>query len=279
MEVALQPGVFIMIKFILFFISIIFCTALYSEEKQTITEKNKSAGLSFYKPSYFLIFPKPFKFQFSVKYRLIVPTNTSITDGTGVFAAYTQKSRWQVHGLKNDASYIESNYSPEIFYIYDLDKQHLLFKTLQLGLVHESNGLGKELRPLHRGWNRLYLAPTVGLPNEALSATLRTWIIFGKPDNPDISKFLGLGDLILSTKILKNYYQPNIELTIKKGTRGLVKNVSYQFDHTIGPLTIKYLGIMSPLNFYTQLYYGYGDMLEDYNRKTKRIRVGVRCDY
>jgi phospholipase A1 len=87
-------------------------------------EQNYSKSLSAiseYKYNYFLFYDEPTKFQVSLKCKLFVPTDAIET--SGLYFAFTQISLWDMWGWKRSSPFIESNYSPEMFYKLSFEKK------------------------------------------------------------------------------------------------------------------------------------------------------------
>ena len=174
-------------------------------------------------------------------------------------ASYTQLMYWQFYA---DSQYFrETNYEPEIFIKYLLQKN----TELQVGVNHQSNGRGGILE---RSWNRLFAELAVS--GQCWLAKLKVWNLIAKSSssdlhNPDIAKFLGYENLLLSWKIkdviLTAEFQ-NIESGLKRGFYML--SASY-------PIT-------NNLAIYGQFFDGYGQSLIEYNHKTKSFGIGIKLN-
>jgi phospholipase A1/A2 len=136
------------------------------------------------------------KFQLSFKADIGQQRNVNFL-GIKTFrfwGAYTQQSYWQAYNLRNSSPYRETVYEPE--FIATLGTGHESgLKLINLGLVHQSNGRSL---PESRGWYRIYLLGGWEW-NDMTSIMLRGWWRIPenplKDDNPDISNYLGRGDL------------------------------------------------------------------------------------
>ncbi|MHB8771790.1 MAG: phospholipase A [Syntrophales bacterium] len=201
------------------------------------------------------------KFQLSLKMKLwedILGTNMDL------WAAYTQVSFWQVYNSEFSSPFRETNYEPEILLNYrtNTDLWGLRSRFIQVGLNHQSNGRGK---PLSRSWNRL--TANFGFERDDLNLILRTWTRIpegeSRDDNPDITSYLGYGELWLGT-VWKDYH---LALMLRNNLR---------FDGNRSALQCEVsFPLLEHLNGYIQYFAGYGESLIDYNHFTNRIGVGV----
>jgi phospholipase A1 len=201
------------------------------------------------------------KFQFSVKIKLwesILGTNTDLWFG------YTQLSLWQVYNSAFSAPFRETNYEPEILLNFRTDTDIFGLvrnRFIQIGLNHQSNGRGE---PLSRSWNRF--VANFGFERGAFNMVLRTWLRIPEPaetdDNPDISSYLGNGE------IQAGYFWEDFAIgaTFRNSLRFNNMHSALQLDFTF-PL-------FKPINGYVQYFVGYGESLIDYNHYSNRIGAG-----
>jgi phospholipase A1 len=131
-----------------------------------------------------------------------------------------------------------------------------------LGLVHQSNG--QDL-PYSRSWNRVYLMGGAEL-GDKFTITGRVWSRVSEnaanDDNPDITKYLGNADIRLTWQIDRM----NQVAAWAHGGKGAVR---LEWFKVIGD------PVRSNLRLQTQLFYGYGDTLVDYNRKRTVFTIGL----
>lgn len=200
-----------------------------------------------------------FKFQISFK----VPVWRDVLGfPTTLFAAYTQSSFWQAYS--RSAFFRETNYEPEFFLANELDFPLLggwHMKSLNAGLVHQSNGRGGELE---RSWNRTYLESTFA--NGNWMVTIKPWYIFHDSSlnryNPELVDYLGHGQIVLVYKYGGNTFALMNRNSLESGfSRGAVE-LTWSY-----PLLTKVKG-------YVQLFSGYGQSLIDYNHYTTGVGVG-----
>ncbi len=200
------------------------------------------------------------KFQISLKMKLwedILGANLDL------WAAYTQASFWQVYNTGFSSPFRETNYEPEILLNYrtDTDLWGLRSRFIQLGLNHQSNGRGK---PLSRSWNRA--TANFGFERGDLNLILKTWARIpeaeSQDDNPDISSYLGYGEIWAGT-IWRGYHL------------ALMFRNNFRFDENRSALQFEVsFPLLKHLNGYVQYFAGYGESLIDYNHFTNRIGLG-----
>lgn len=199
------------------------------------------------------------KFQISFKARLW----TTDDRRWGVWAAYTQQNQWQVYNGAISRPFRETNYTPELFLAYrpDVDPGDFRWRLLSAGYTHQSNGRAD---PISRSWDRLFVEAGVERDNFALLA--RAWYRIpesdSKDDNPDITDFLGYGQLTA-------FYRWRDHSFVLKG-RG---NVST--GKGSGELTWTTPRLLGPLRGYLQVFSGYGESLIDYNWNQTTVGFGI----
>src|SRR5690606_24929342 len=195
-------------------------------------------------------------------YRFQVPV-----DGDGVRCeddqicrAVPQRSPWQANTRDVSSPFRESVYEPEIFWNIPLQESIFggILPGINVGINHQSNGRGGELS---RSWNRITAEAVWGEQNWALG--LRLWQRIEEDsdddDNPDITDYLGYGELRLGYK----WEQYRFTSLWRNGDGRTSADISFSW-----PLNEK-------LNGYVQLYNGYGETLIDYDRRIRRIGFGI----
>lgn len=172
---------------------------------------------------------------------------------------YTQTAWWQI--LQDSSPFRETNYQPELFVTIPYKGQESTLKAFKFGYLHESNGKdGKE----SRSWDRLY-ASTI-LQIGTVFVTPRVWYRLresDKDDNPDIHDYLGYGDLTFMYPKGKNLF---------KGT--FTNNLSTSHNRSGVALEWTFPLLDSGVFGFVQYYYGFGESLIDYDKRTNRISVG-----
>ena len=201
------------------------------------------------------------KYQISFK----VPLWLDIANkDMGLWFGYTQLSLWQLYNAKVSSPFRETNYEPEIALAFGTDFKLLGMDNtfIVLGLDHQSNGQTGELS---RSWNRLYA--NFVLERNNLMLFLKPWYRLPEDakddDNPDISDYLGYGELSLFYKHKKRI----TGLRLWNNLRSSDNRSSLQLDWNFP--------IASGFKAYIQYFNGYGETLVDYNYRSKRIGVGI----
>ncbi|WP_353662007.1 phospholipase A [Hydrogenimonas sp. SS33] len=233
------------------------------------------------------------EFQFSLKKNL---TYNLFGFHEYITAAYTQRSFWQLYSASGP--FRETNYMPELFATFptssEIDNTYGL-KATKWGFIHQSNG---QEGYRSRSWNRLYLAGLFQWGNLFLKP--RVWYRIpetdksddyyrgyvdvnhngrpdtgdrlvdpnsesGKDDNPDITDYLGYGDITFSYLWHKHQFGGLFRYNFGKGghDRGAVQlDWSYPF---FGSKTTFW---------YFKLFNGYGESLIDYNHNVTKTSFG-----
>ncbi|MFV8327376.1 phospholipase A [Flavobacterium sp. ZS1P14] len=200
------------------------------------------------------------KFQLSFKTKILQGVFWGLGD---LWVAYTQISHWQIYNTKLSRPFREVNYEPEMILNVPVKFKIFGFKARMLGAAfnHESNGKSD---PYSRSWNRIILH--AGLERKNWTVYVRPWFRMpaGKDDNPDISEYVGRGDVnVIYTKngnILSFIGSHNLNFNSK--SRG---NASFSWSYPI----------RNNLKGYLLVSHGYGETLIDYNNLQTTVGVGV----
>ena len=199
---------------------------------------------------------------------LLTPRDGTLRDS--LWAGYTSQSEWQVFNSSLSRPFRNTDHMPELIYVYPTTAKlpgGWLWRYSGVGLVHQSNG---QSDPLSRSWNRAYLM-TGFEKDDRFTVQLRLWKRLSESDeknnNPDITRYLGHGDLTLGWNIdSKN----NLRATYTgfngrgSGRREWTRSLGDGLGNTF-----------SGLRMYTSIFYGYGDTLLDYNYKRTSFRFGL----
>ncbi len=186
-----------------------------------------------------------------------------------LFLGYTQTSWWQTS--EKSSPFRETNYEPELFMLFPYIHANSALKAYKLGILHQSNGQGKELS---RSWNRIYL--TGIFQAKGVFIIPRVWYRLPEhtkkdindtsgDDNPDIYDYLGYGDLKISYPYKKNLFSLLLRNNLKFNSRN---RGAVEFDWTFP------LPWVSDTFGYLQIFSGYGESLIDYNKRNDRIGLG-----
>jgi len=207
--------------------------------------------------------PTEAKFQVSFKVKLadfgeILPG----TPPSALWVGYTQQSQWQVYNPHVSRPFRETNYEPEVMLAFFPDREVLgwRWRLAAFGLNHQSNGRSE---PLSRSWNRVFLL--LGVEQENFGLLIRPWLRikedYSKDDNPDITAYLGYGDV---TGVYR-FENHTISLTARynpaKGRGAVLAGWNF-------PLQRRVRG-------YLQWFSGYGESLIDYNVRQNTIGIGI----
>lgn len=219
---------------------------------------------------------KDLKFQFSIKTELMrsIPFVRELprVETSRIWAAYTQQSYWQVFDSEDSRPMREHNFAPELILSLGLDNrengERVFYRPrmLNIGVIHESNGRSQ---PISRSWNRVYLETGWEL-SDNISLNVRPWWRIpetsGNDDNPDISRYLGYGDLNLHWDDMLKHLDANFLLrnNLRSDNKGYAKlDLQYQpFDQ-------------ENLKLHLMLSSGYGDSLVDYNHSQTVLGIGL----
>jgi phospholipase A1 len=197
------------------------------------------------------------KFQLSFKARLWATEDRRF----GVWAAYTQQSWWQVYNDDLSRPFRETNYQPELFVSYQPDLSFGGFRwgLLNFGYNHQSNGRSD---PISRSWDRLIAE--FGIERGDFALLIRPWLVIddGGDDNPDITDYMGYGDI---TAVYK--WRDHSFTLMGRGNISEEKGAA-QFTWTSPP-------VIGPLRIYFDAFTGYGESLIDYDQKQTSVGIGV----
>ena len=198
------------------------------------------------------------KFQFSLKVKAL-----EIKDRLDLWIAYTQLSFFQMYNKSISAPFRENNYEPELMSVIHTDYNlfGLTGRFINLGLVHQSNGRGD---PLSRSWNRVYAQ--FGFERDGFGLLVRPWYRiredWTEDNNPDITNFLGYGDLVATYQWRRHMFS----LLLRSNVNFWNFHGAAQFDWSF-PL-------YHHLRGYVQIFTGYGESLIDYNHYQTTIGAG-----
>jgi phospholipase A1/A2 len=201
------------------------------------------------------------KFQISLQFTLW----RNIADSRAhLYAAYTQLSLWQAYNGGASSPFRDTTYEPEAMLIVPcrFPVWGLTHRAFLAGFAHQSNGQGA-VGGLSRSWNRLYVRSI--LTRGPLVLDLRGWwrVPQTSDENPDISSYMGYGDLAASYRwgrqAFSAMWRNNLSTPRNRGAIEL--GWSYPFVYG--------------LRWYVQYWNGYGETLVDYNHPTERIGAGI----
>ncbi len=212
-------------------------------------------------------------FQVSLKFP-VLSFQLGDTD-TYLMAAYTATSFWQAYNKTLSSPFRETNHEPELFVVYPMDSQIPGLERISLtgGLVHQSNGRSE---PLSRSWNRLYV--NLVLEGENFKISIKPWYripekhnnslgISEGDDNPDISDYLGYGEVSGALKINSN----TLSFMLRNNLRYHDNKGAIQLGWSFKIPFIKSDNLKGYLHYFN----GYGESLIDYDASVERIGIGL----
>jgi len=202
------------------------------------------------------------KFQISLKSKLAEDVFGHNGD---LWFGYTQSSRWQVYSGSISRPFRETNYEPELMLLWRTDYQLAGWRGryVSLGLNHQSNGRSL---PLSRSWNRAMA--TLALEKDEWTLALRPWWRIPESstqdDNPDISNYVGRGDLQLIRRLGDHQMSLILRHTLRHGSNS---RGALQFDYAFP--------IAGNLRGHLQWFSGFGESLIDYNHRATYYGLGL----
>lgn len=184
-------------------------------------------------------------------------------DNGDLWTGYTQVSHWQLYNEAQSRPFSETNYEPELMLMFRTHYDVLGWDGRLFGLTlnHQSNGRGL---PLSRSWNRAML--NLGFERDGWTLMLRPWwrVHDGNDDNPDISDYVGRGDL----QLVHVWNGHEFALMARHSLRG--------GDRSRGALQLDWaFPLAGDLRGHVQLFDGYGQSLIDYNHRAWYFGFGV----
>lgn len=224
------------------------------------------------------------KFQISAK----IPIWRDMFGGKGsLFFGYTQTMWFQFFNFRYSSPVRDTDYKPSVFYSYPAkwDFWGGTLQELRIGFLHYSNGIGGEECKVE-SWdkpspancrsrsaaNRLILEAIwesdFGKEGEAghFGIHLSAWpYIPSRGDNLDLQKYMGYANI-------KLYYKHSAHLAEVHFAPIIVAYRAYYPSVRVGYS----FGVSDFVAIYAQYFYGYGDNLYEYNRKSHRLGIGIR---
>ena len=202
------------------------------------------------------------QFQLSLK----VPLGLDVFNTFDVYAAYTNRSFWQVYSPGISAPFRETNHEPEAWLQFTPGWEVFGFRNIAnaVGIVHQSNG---RAGVLSRSWNRIYANFVFARGNFALG--FKPWIRIAEDaeddDNPDITDYLGHYELRAGYKWHGHVFTAMTRNNLESGFDRGAFELGWSFP----------LGSYPYLKGYIQYFRGHGESLIDYNQHVNRIGIGI----
>ncbi|MCF2948571.1 phospholipase A [Paraglaciecola aquimarina] len=210
------------------------------------------------------------KFQVSIKY---LAWEDFVFNDVEVEFAFTATSWWQSYNDDISAPFRETNYEPELIFVYNHSWSLLGLPVEQTSLSfnHQSNG---QTGLLSRSWNRI-IAGLVFAQTDNVTWGIRGWYRIPEQekleplspegdDNPNIERYVGYGELGGLWNISdKNTLELVIRNNLRSDNRGAVE-LGWSFP------------INGKLQGYLEYFNGYGESLIYFDQHTQRIGLGFK---
>lgn len=207
------------------------------------------------------------KLQISLRAKVV---ENLLLPGADLWAAYTQRSLWQLWDAGDSSPFRSTDYQPEMIYVVPVPEKigklplGWNLRMLQLGFAHQSNGHSD---PLSRSWNRITAG--AGFEHGDFSLQIRgnqRIRLQGKDDNPDLADYIGRGEVNMAWSSGISTIGLTWRTNLKSTSRG-----SLQLDWTYPVFADQPAG----LRWYAQLFHGYGETLLDYNQRQTSLGLGL----
>lgn len=182
--------------------------------------------------------------------------------------AYTNRSFWQSYNGSISRPFRETNHEPELILSWPTQNKYLDY--LAVSLNHQSNGQSGNLS---RSWNRTIISAGTIFPFGVLHT--RYWYRLPEKkrtdpnstrgdDNPDITHFMGHGELHFIYAMGRNNFSVMVRNNLKFSDNKGALELNWSF-----PINKRLKGMV-------QYFDGYGDSLIDYNHKQQRLSFGIQ---
>lgn len=214
------------------------------------------------------------RIQLSIRTKLASNILTSEASGKrdSLWFGYTTNSTWQVFNSELSRPFRNTDYQPELIYVYPLELQlpgSAKIRYAGFGLNHQSNG---QSNPLSRSWNRYYGMLGVDVGSDVrLQARIwqRVKESAAKDDNPNIEDYIGRGEFSAAWDVNT---ANTLAMTVRHSLRDSAKgSARIEWYRTLGE---QFAGGKSNLRLYTSIFSGYGDSLLDYNYRRTVFSIG-----
>jgi len=202
------------------------------------------------------------QFQISLK----IPLGINLFNTFDVYAAYTNRSFWQLYNSEISSPFRETNHEPEAWVQFTPGWEIFGFKNSAnaIGFVHQSNGQGGVLS---RSWNRIFANFVFQRGNFAIG--FKPWIRISESaeddDNPDITDYLGHYELRAGYKWNDHVFSVMSRNNLESGFDRGAFELGWSFPLWTYPYVKGYI----------QYFRGYGESLIDYNQHVNRIGIGI----
>jgi phospholipase A1 len=220
--------------------------------------------------------PALLKFQVSVRFELV--TLGEVNNFT-LNLAYTQKSFWNVFDFQNSSPFVENDYKPELFVSY---RPHRFerWRELQIGIQHESDGLGAvggvDQTADSRGWSAAFFEGRWGISRSKPSG--EAWFFL----TPGVRAWLPFA--VHPTELVDaiGYFYAFLDIDLRIPSHPWVTRVSTRikvYEHAFqGTFYYPLLALMSGGRvrpwLFLQVFHGQAERLITYNEVVNHFYVG-----
>lgn len=202
--------------------------------------------------------------QFQLSFKVPLAINLW-GDRADIYAAYTNRSFWQVYNMAESQPFRETNHEPELWVQFRNDWSFWGVTNVlnSVGYVHQSNGQGNALS---RGWDRIYA--NLLFEKYGMVVSVKPWVILNDDadsDNPDIGDYMGHGEIRASFEKRDNVFSLMLRNQLESGFERGSLELSWSFPVFDYPY----------LKGYLQYFNGYGESLIDYDRRVNSLGIGI----
>ena len=234
--------------------SIIFSTAIYSENKSNLSP------MELYKPIYWIFGSSNDQTKLNISFKYSITKQYR----TGLFFGYSQLSKWNLY--EPSAPFYDNNYNPEIFIKskYFLNKyiDYIQFAPYE----HRSNGKNEnDSRSLNRTYLQLQTSYRILISGKVVvhGINLKGFIYYNE-DEP-YSEYDKHYEAKLFTSLgVGENAKEEIYIKFSGFTKGYFET---------GFISRKFW-FMNP-RIYVQMFNGYNEIMLDYNKKETAVRIGI----
>jgi len=243
---------------------------LFGRSSSNLIEKHYKSGVYDKNSSYIR---NNNEVQFQISFKTFLYKNF-LNSGGNLFAAYTQNSYWQLYDRKHSSPFRETNYMPELFLEWSLNKNiaGAWLKKFRFSLIHQSNGqdVGKS-----RSWNKGELHFL--FQNNNFKYGINLWQRWNEKSKQDLSLTDGDDNPSLTDKIGKQKLFIQYKINKKTSISLAHQNNIFHYNTNKGntKLDIKFPSGNNNFNFFIRYFTGYGESLIDYDVKIQRASFGV----
>ncbi|MDY0212527.1 MAG: phospholipase A [Desulfuromonadaceae bacterium] len=236
--------------------------------EQRVFRNYRETPFSMHKPNYAIIGSNDLKLQYSFKYRFFSKAD--------LYGSFTNLILWDIYEDQNPA--YDNNYQPELFYRFV--KESKWFLSADVGYWHLSNGTSGENA---RSWDRLFVRflQTTKVSDMDLLWYAHIWpvTLYKGRENRDINEYLGWWDFGFWLKNILRHQSGDgldFQFNFRSGDHGI------PFDKGNATVGLQYrIQRWTTFNptLYLQFFYGYGEVIRDYNVRTDELRMGISWFY